>query len=202
MDIKDFSELIKSQSRDLDKLMRRQLPIKVGRMAKDHYQENFRQGGFVNRGLQKWPATRRQQSGATSAAASYGPLLSGRNHLFSSIKYMPGDYRVTVSNDLPYAAIHNQGGTISTTVTPKMRRFAWYMYYNTSERPPKGQKGKKKSSAQSASPQAEFWRNLALTRKQKLTVKIPKRQFIGKSEELTKSINEKIEQEIINILGL
>lgn len=52
MDIKDFSELIKSQSRDLDKFMRRQLPIKVGRMAKDHYQENFRQGGFVNRGLQ------------------------------------------------------------------------------------------------------------------------------------------------------
>ena len=115
---------------------------------------------------------------------------------------MPGDYRVTVSNDLPYAAIHNQGGTISTTVTPKMRRFAWYMYYNTSGSSPKGQKGKKKSPAQSASPQAEFWRNLALTRKQKLTVRIPKRQFIGKSEELTKSINEKIEQEIINILGL
>ena len=54
----------------------------------------------------------------------------------------------------------------------------------------------------SPAPQAEFWRNLALTRKQKLTVRIPKRQFIGKSEELTKSINEKIEQEIINILGL
>ena len=202
MDIKDFSELIKSQSRELDKLMRRQLPIKVGRMAKDHYQENFRQGGFVNGGLQKWPVTKRQLSGSTRAPASYGPLLSGRNHLFSSIKYVPGDYRVMVSNDLPYAAIHNQGGTISTTVTPKMRRFAWYMYYNTSGSSPKGQKVKKKSPAQSASPQAEFWRNLALTRKQKLTVKIPKRQFIGKSEELTKSINEKIEQEITNVLGI
>ena len=202
MEIKVFSELIKSQSRELDRLMRRQLPIKVGRMAKDHYQENFRKGGFVNGGLQKWPVTKRQLSGSTRAVASYGPLLSGRNHLFSSIKYMPGDYRVTVSNDLPYAAIHNQGGTVSTAVTPKMRRFAWYMYYNTSGRSPKGQKGKKKSPAQSASPQAEFWRNLALTRKQKLTVKIPKRQFIGKSEELTKSINEKIEREITNILGL
>jgi Phage virion morphogenesis family. len=168
-------------------------------MAKDHYQDNFRKGGFVNRGLQKWPTTRRQQSGSTSAAASYGPLLSGHNHLFGSIKYVPGDYRVTVSNDLPYADIHNQGGTVSPTVTPKMRRFAWYMYYKVSGRNSKGQKGKKKSQTQA---QAEFWRNLALTRKQKLAVKIPKRQFIGESAELTQHINEKIKQEIINTLDL
>ena len=199
MDIKVFSELIKSRSRELDRLIRRQLPIKIGRMAKDHYQDNFRNGGFVNRGLQKWPTTRRQQSGSTSAAASYGPLLSGHNHLFGSIKYVPGDYRVTVSNDLPYADIHNQGGTVSPTVTPKMRRFAWYMYYKVSGRNSKGQKGKKKSQTQA---QAEFWRNLALTRKQKLAVKIPKRQFIGESAELTQHINEKIKQEIINTLDL
>lgn len=202
MDIKDFSELIKSQNREIDLFMRRKLPVKVGRMAKDHYQDNFRKGGFVNRGLQRWPATRRQQSGVASASASYGPLLSGRNNLFSSIKYVPGDYRVTVSNDLPYAAIHNQGGTVSPTVTPRMRRFAWYMYYKTSGKNVKGYKEKKKGAAQSASPQAEFWRNLALTRKQQLAVKIPRRQFIGESEELTQHINEKIEQEIINILGL
>ena len=201
MDIKVFSELIKSQSRKLDRLIRRQLPIKIGRMAKDHYQDNFRKGGFVNRGLQKWPTTRRQQYGSTSAAASYGPLLSGHNHLFGSIKYVPGDYRVTVSNDLHYAGIHNQGGTVSPTVTPKMRRFAWYMYYKVSGRNSKGQKGKKKSQARAA-PQAEFWRNLALTRKQKLAVKIPKRQFIGESAELTQRINEKIKQEIINTLNL
>lgn len=199
MDIKVFSELIKSRSRELDRLIRRQLPIKIGRMAKDHYQDNFRKGGFVNRGLQKWPTTRRQQSGSTSAAASYGPLLSWHNHLFGSIKYVPGDYRVTVSNDLPYADIHNQGGTVSPTVTPKMRRFAWYMYYKVSGRNSKGQKGKKKSQTQA---QAEFWRNLALTRKQKLAVKIPKRQFIGESAELTQHINEKIKQEIINTLDL
>lgn len=192
MDIKVFSELIKSQSREIEQLMRRQLPIKVGRMAKDHYQDNFRKGGFVNRGLQKWPTTKRQLSGSASAAASYNPLLSGRNHLFGSVKYVPGDYRVTVSNDLPYAAVHNQGGTVRPTVTPKMRRFAWYMYYKSS----KGQK------AQSVSPQAEFWRNLALTRKTRLSVKIPKRQFIGESAELKQRINEKIEHELMNTLDL
>ena len=78
MDIKVFSELIKSQSREIEQLMRRQLPIKVGRMAKDHYQDNFRKGGFVNRGLQKWPTTKRQLSGSASAAASY---KIGRAHV-------------------------------------------------------------------------------------------------------------------------
>ena len=52
MDIKDFSALLKAKRKELDTLMRRELPVKVGRMAKDHYQDNFRKGGFVNGGLQ------------------------------------------------------------------------------------------------------------------------------------------------------
>ena len=97
MDIKDYVELIKSQRKEIDQLMRRQLPVKIGRMAKDHFQENFRKGGFVNNGLQQWSKTKRQLSGTSSAAAQYGPLLSGRNHLFSSMKYTPSDYRVKVA---------------------------------------------------------------------------------------------------------
>ena len=194
MDIKVFAELLKSKSREINQLMRRSLPVKVGRIAKDHYQDNFRRGGFVNQGLQLWPKARRQLSGTSSAAAQYGPLLSGRNHLFSSIKYVPGKYRVTVSNTLPYAPIHNEGGTVSPTVTPRMRRFAWAMHYQLLT----SKKGKSASTANADS----FWRNLALTRKQKLTVKIPQRQFIGESAELTTAINAKIEQEINNTLDL
>lgn len=107
MNIKDFSASLKAKQKELDTLMRRELPIKVGRMAKDHYQDNFRKGGFVNGGLQRWPQTKRQNSGSKSAAAGYGPLLSRRNHLFSSVKYTPGDYRVRVANDVEYAPLHN-----------------------------------------------------------------------------------------------
>ena len=103
MDIKEFSTLIKEKAKELDDMAKHRLPVKIGRMAKDHYQDNFRKGGFVNKRLQRWPATKRQQSGDTSAASNYGPLLSRRNHLFSSIKYMPSDYHVRVANDVPYA---------------------------------------------------------------------------------------------------
>ena len=196
MDIKDYVELIKSQRKEIDQLMRRQLPIKIGRMAKDHFQENFRKGGFVNNGLQQWPKSKRQLSGTSSAAAQYGPLLSGRNHLFSSMKYTPSDYRVKVANEVPYAAIHNEGGPVNPTVTPEMRRFAWAMFYKSSGK----KKGKKGSML--SNPDAERWKALALTKKSKLTVKIPKRQFLGESAELRKSINDKIEKELSKILGI
>ena len=196
MGIKDYVELIKSQRKEIDQLMRRQLPVKIGRMAKDHFQENFRKGGFVKNGLQQWPKSKRQLSGTSSAAAQYGPLLSGRNHLFSSMKYTPSDYRVKVANEVPYAAIHNEGGTVNPTVTPEMRRFAWAMFYKAS-----GKKKEKRGSILS-NPDAERWKALALTKKSKLTVKIPKRQFLGESAELRKSINDKIEKELSKILGI
>lgn len=196
MNIKNYAELIKKQQKEINLFFRRQLPIKIGRIAKDHFQENFRKGGFVNEGLQKWPMTKRQQSGASAAVTQYGPLLSGHNHLFSSIKYVPGEYRVKVASEVPYAAIHNEGGMVNPTITPKMRRFAWAMYHKT-----KGKTIEKKGTI-SSNPESDRWRALALTKKSKLTIKVPKRRFIGESAELTKEINDKIEKELIKILDI
>ncbi len=87
MDVKNSADDLKNKAGEVENLMRRKLPVIVGRMAKDHYQENFRKGGFQNRGLRKWPVTRRQSSGIAGAEGQYGPLLSRSNHLFGSIKY-------------------------------------------------------------------------------------------------------------------
>lgn len=202
MDIKDFSALLKAKKKELDTLMRRKLPVKVGRMAKDHYQENFRKGGFVNGGLKRWPQTKRQSSGSKSAAAGYSPLLSRRNHLFSSVKYTPGDYRVRVANDVEYAPLHNWGGETHPTVTPRMRKFAWAMYYRAAGIRKKAAKGKRKGKTRQRElpPEAGMWKGLALTRKTKLKVKILQRQFIGESTELNKQIRQTVEAEIRNIL--
>lgn len=168
-----------AQLRDL---LRRKLPIIVGRMAKDHFQENFRQSAFVNGGAHPWPPVKRQGSGASP---QYGPLLSGRNHLFSSIQYTPGPYQVRISNPLPYAAIHNQGGTTHPTVTPKLRKYAWARHY----------------SAPKDSQEAKMWKSLALTKKTKLEVRIPRRQFIGPSRELNDAISKRIDAEVAKVLN-
>ncbi len=48
----------------------------------------------------------------------------------SSIQSKPGMGEVTIENPVPYAAIHNDGGDIPPTVSPKMRRFVWHMAYS------------------------------------------------------------------------
>ncbi len=203
MNEKEFINRLKSKQREIENLTRRRLPIIVGRMAKDHFQENFRQGGFVNGGIHKWPDSKRQSSGYNNAASQYGPLLSSRRHLFSSIKYTPGDGSVTITNDLPYAAIHNQGGTIHVNVTPKMKRYAWAKYYEVSGKAKNsdGKKRKRSKATQAAdNAQADFWKRLALTKKTSMQIHIPQRQFIGESRELCEKINSRISQELKNLL--
>ena len=92
------------------------------------------------------------------------------------------------------------------SVTDRMRRFAWAKFYKASGRARKAATGQKKGrkagkKQQAANPQASFWKGLALTKKKKLDIHIPQRQFLGESEELTTTINERLEKEIRNILN-
>lgn len=206
MDLKNFENLLKARREQLQTLMRRDMPVMVGRVAKDHFQDNFRQGGFVNGGLHPWPASKRLSSGDTGAAARYGTLLSGRKHLFKSVEYTTADYRTRVFNEVVYAPVHNWGGEIDVPVTDSMRRFAWAMFYKASGKRKKtatGQKkrAKRRSEPKEPDPRARFWKNLALTRKKKLHIRVPQRQFMGESEELTRQVREKMEQKIIDILN-
>lgn len=201
MDIKEFAHFMNAKRRELDPLVRRELPKIVGRMAKDHFQDNFRKGGFVNRGLHPWKPARRLSSGGSGAASKYGTLLSGDRHLFSSINYTPADYRVRVYNDMHYAPIHNWGGIVNPTVTDLMRRFAWYMFYKSSGKSQKDatrhKKRKKDGSGKVLeNTNAQFWKNLALTKKTKLNIRIPQRQFLGESAELSDAIAARIDSEI------
>jgi hypothetical protein len=62
-------------------------------------------------------------------------------------------------------------------------------------------KKQKKEKAESASDNAKKWKALALTKKEKLNVKIPQRQFLGESKELSDEIRRTTDKEIRNILN-
>ena len=195
MTIQQFEALVKAKQREIRDAIHRRLPVKIGRMATDHFQDNFRRGGYVDGGLHPWPVTRRQQSGGKAANSQYGPLMSARKNLYGSIRYVPGDAQVVVGTSVPYAAVHNQGATITAhpRVTPKMRKFAWAQFFKN---------GGKEAAVPAGSP-AGFWKALALTKKEKLTVtaKIPKRKFLGPSQELSQKVSQTVENEIKNILN-
>ena len=42
-----FLQLLQQYSREIEHARQRTLPIKVGRLANDHFQDNFRQGGAL-----------------------------------------------------------------------------------------------------------------------------------------------------------
>jgi len=188
--LQEFMSEVKKYQREIDDLMRRKMPVLAGRIAVNHIQDNFRKSGFVNNGLHPWKKSNREIYGGKSASGNYGTLLSARNHLYGSTKYIPGDARVVISNEVEYAAIHNWGGSVSPTVTPKMRKFAWAKFYAI---------GGKKD--QPVAPDAGFWKNLALTKKSKLNIRIPQRQFLGESLELDDAIRNKIDDELDKILN-
>lgn len=200
---------IQRMKKEIEQLISRKLPVVAGKYAKQHFQDNFRQGGFVNGGLHPWPPAKRLSSGESGADSQYKTLMSSRNHLFSSINYTPGIAKVTIFNDVVYAAIHNEGGTVHPKITPKMRRFAWANYYELkgrqkgAQKPRKGTQNRTSQSAgnQPDSGEAEKWKRLALTKKETLTINIPQRQFMGQSTELDAKISAYVEKEVLRIIN-
>ena len=105
-----------SVRKDIDELVASKWPRKAGVMAINLFNENFRKGGFLNKVRVAWRRTKRQnnprmtKAGKTTAASSYGPLLSSRRHLSRSNEKIVGNGQVTIVNKVPYAAVHNEGG--------------------------------------------------------------------------------------------
>lgn len=192
-----ISDLVRVLEKKVRQELNDRLPRRVGVIAVNFFNQNFRDGGFRDGGLKRWPETRRQREGE-GASARYGPLLSAAPHLSRSTQAHPSPDQVRITNPVPYAGIHNEGGTITThpTITPRMRRMAWAKVYKLAG-VKKGEKLPKQLPMK-----AQMWKGLALTKKSKLniTAKIPQRRFIGESAELRKKIDDLITQTLQRIM--
>lgn len=142
----------------------------IGMLAKGFFRGSFYNGGFTDNGLTLWPQTKDEDGHRT---------LIRSHALMDSIvvsKATADEVQVSAGDNLPYAEIHNNGGTIMVNVTAKSRRFFWYMYKKTED---------------------EKWKWMALTKKSRLSIRIPQRQFIGDSATLNKQIDKYIMDKII-----
>lgn len=189
---KEIAKIILKAPKEVEKALRDTLPRQTGIIAKNHFTQNFRDAGFRDGGLTPWKKTQRQMEGSQRT-----PLTSERNHPMRSIDSIPSPGQVVIVNPVPYATIHNDGGIINThlMVTPQMRKMAWAKVYSLAK------VGKGAKLPKELPEAAKKWRALALTKKEKLniTANIPKRQFIGRSYELTQKINKLITDTFIQI---
>ena len=99
----------------------------IGTKIGEEFDRNFEREAFFN---EHW--ARRKYNDDESRG-----LLTRTGALRRSIKTETTGHSVVFSSDLPYAAIHNEGGAI--TVTRKMKRYFWYLYRQLTDnyrRPP------------------------------------------------------------------
>lgn len=144
--------------------IRIKLPIILANQVQRHFQKGFRKGGGQTDNSKGGWKPRKNDKGRAILVKS-GILRRDINKIsqrFDKIEIG------TSNRTRDYAMIQNEGGVTHPTVTQKMRGYAWVQYKKTKE---------------------SKWKAIALTKKSRLTVNIPQREFIGNSKDL-ESLNK------------
>lgn len=136
--------------------------------ALNFFKESFTRQGWLDRSIQPWePVAGKNGQG----------IMINTAFLRDSIQIVSRTSdRIEFNATAPYASIHNNGGIITVRVTPKSRRFFWFMFKAT---------GQKK------------WKYMAMAKADRMTIKIPKRQFIGESWTLNQELDKWFIQQIV-----
>jgi len=149
----------------------------VGQEAVNHFKNNFQVEGFVDKNTTKWATRKTKRLGGTYSQK----VLSKSGELADSIGFEIKGNTVTIYTDKLYAQIHNEGGRIE--VTAKMKKYFWAMHYQA------------KQAGNAAA--ADQYKSMSLAK----VVVMPKRMFIGNSEQLNQNIIDKIKRDLTKILS-
>lgn len=118
------------------------------------FKDSFQNQGFTNEAFEAWEKRQNDLDPGRK-------ILVSSSFLMNSIQvFDANERRITFGSDAEYAEIHNNGGRVQINITPRSRKFFWFMFKATG---------------------ITMWKALALTKKQSITITIPKRQFIGES---------------------
>ena len=157
----------------------------------DEFDRNFERQAFFSEAWQR----------RKSPTRPGGSILIDTGQLRRSISSRTTENSITFYSDLPYAAIHNEGGEI--VVTEKMKRYFWHKYYEargsfTFRRSGDQRKDKKNRRL---TTEAEFWQIMAL-KKVGSTIQIPRRRFLGTSPEVEKAVRDIVEENLTEYFNL
>jgi len=160
--IKDLDRFFDRLDKDF---LKRVVPSIVAEKATEFYKHRFTAKADVNN--RSWPPAKHPPSRGSLMVRSGNLMASVRPSLINSKKVIIS----AGSSKVPYAQLHNEGGTNKITVTNKMRKFAWAMKYKTN---------------------ADQWKYLAITKKTTISINIPKRQYMGTSQYLRNLLMDNI----------
>lgn len=186
MSIKVIEDVFRRKQKEIETYVKEEFPRKAGKVALDHFRENFDKEGYVDGGLHKWKEPKRKHKRG-KAATRYKTLHSGRNNLRDSLRSRVEGGKAIIHTDVEYAYIHNYGGTINHPITRKQRVKAMETHIRRT-----GTQHRTKNS---------IWKGLALTPRTSYTIKMPQRRFIGPGRELKEKLQKMAEKDINNLLN-
>lgn len=160
-----------------------QLPSIAGTKAVGFFKDNFRRQGWVNNAkLERWqkrkPGTRRNNRRALL-------IDTGRLRRSIHITAKGADF-VQVGTDVPYAQIHNEGGTINAT--QKVRAHQRRVTVSRRVRSTNIETRKTRSRKQ----RLHIGDAQVKAHTRHINTKIPKRHFLGESPDVIKSVEREI----------
>lgn len=150
----------------------------------DEFDQNFERKAFFSK---RWEP--RKQDGK-------GTLMMQTGKLRRSIKAKVQNQSVVFTSSEPYAAIHNEGGTI--TVTKKMKRFFWAKFYECAGHIKYKKSGGISKASMRLSKEAEMWHGLALM-KVGSKITIPQRQFLGDAPEIHATVKKIVDNRMKDV---
>lgn len=174
VDISDFARKLDAVSKAYAKV-----PLEVAVLAERFSKERFRSQAWLDKSSEAWkPRAQRRKGGQNKSQT----LLVDKGQLKKSVRKISwNSQQVIIGSDVPYAQIHNDGGTISATQT-----------VNSHKRKEFSRKRKGRKETVKEHSVKSFTR--------KVNIKIPKRQFIGNSETLKNQIIDHITNQFTKAL--
>lgn len=163
---------LQQRIKQLQNELRNRLPKVLAAQAERHFKQSFRDQGFTDRALVRWRPSRGVKAGRT---------LRRSGLLFNSIRIARADAGgiVIVAGGpyVPYARIHNEGGTIQRQVTRRAHQ------------------RKAHRRGRSLVKEHSVRRHQA-----RLNVHLPKRQYMGKSQVLDTAMRNGILNSVQRIM--
>ncbi len=164
----------------------RDIQVELG----DEFDRNFERQAFFSRAWQRRKSPMRPG----------GLVLVASGDLRRSVRSEIRESSIVFFSDLPYAAIHNEGGEIR--VTARMKRYFWYRHFSAT-----GSFGRRKDGSlrrdkknRQLSSEADFWKAMALM-KVGATIRIPQRKFLGTSPEVEAAVRQIIEENLTDYIN-
>lgn len=168
---------------NLSKALMSTVPKRLGNDAQRHFMMSFQNQGFTDAQLIQWPKLKKQRT--IGGRAAQGRILKGRGLLMNSIRVVRANWNSIVvvagGPHVPYAKIHNEGGTIEGTTGVRAHT-------------------RRDHAARLRTGKVMRRGGPVRAHTRRLLTYMPKRQFMGRSQVLEETMRNTIRRTIVETL--